>query len=238
MQTKAILFDKDGTLIDFEKIWVNVSRYAVKEILKKFNMECVPEERMLEALGIYDGTAAIDGVLAQYPYDIMGKALYDALEAYGCKSSLEEIIGYTEKAYCDNLDKGVVEPICENLREVLVSFKSRGIKLFVVTNDYTSATREILEKAHIYDLFDDVYTVDRGLPHKPDPTVIYDICKKYSFDGHELCMVGDTLADMQFAKNGGIKGIGVARNERNRMLISAVADEVIYDISTLDGVID
>ena len=35
MKTKAIFFDKDGTLIDFDAIWVPVSYNAIGNLLKK-----------------------------------------------------------------------------------------------------------------------------------------------------------------------------------------------------------
>ena len=34
---KAIIFDKDGTLIDFDSFWITVSVDAIKHILKNVN---------------------------------------------------------------------------------------------------------------------------------------------------------------------------------------------------------
>ncbi len=34
---KAIIFDKDGTLIDFDSFWVTISEYAIKEMLEALN---------------------------------------------------------------------------------------------------------------------------------------------------------------------------------------------------------
>ena len=57
---------------------------------------------------------------------------------------------------------------------------------------------------------DRIYTDDgKGHP-KPDPYFIQEIIKKYGMKKEELVMAGDTVTDMEFARNGGIKAIGVA----------------------------
>ena len=38
MNIDAIIFDKDGTLIDFDAFWVSVSCKAIEEVLEKFAM--------------------------------------------------------------------------------------------------------------------------------------------------------------------------------------------------------
>ena len=51
-------------------------------------------------------------------------------------------------------------------------------------------------------------------------------------------MVGDTLTDMNFAKNAGVKAIGVAKSEKNKSILMPYADAVIHDISKILEVID
>ena len=40
-------------------------------------------------------------------------------------------------------------------------------------------------------------------------------------------MVGDTLTDMNFAKNSGVLAVGVAKNDRNRQILAPRADVVL-----------
>lgn len=51
-------------------------------------------------------------------------------------------------------------------------------------------------------------------------------------------MVGDTLTDVRFGKNGGIRVIGVGANERNRSILKREADAVIQDLSELLHVLE
>ena len=51
-------------------------------------------------------------------------------------------------------------------------------------------------------------------------------------------MVGDTLTDMNFAENGKIKAIGVAKSEEGRQLLKSKAYAVVNDISKILDVIN
>ena len=50
-----------------------------------------------------------------------------------------------------------------------------------------------------------------------------------------MVMVGDTLTDMRFAQNGGIKAIGLAKSAENEAKLRAYTDVVLPDPSTLDS---
>ena len=46
-------------------------------------------------------------------------------------------------------------------------------------------------------------------------------------------MVGDTMNDVRFARNGGIAVIGVAADEQGRQVLQGQADLVVHDVSDL-----
>ena len=52
MKTQAIIFDKDGTLLDFDKFWVPVTKTAINEILKKYGGDASLATPMLESIGV------------------------------------------------------------------------------------------------------------------------------------------------------------------------------------------
>ena len=49
----------------------------------------------------------------------------------------------------------------------------------------------------------------------------------------EILMVGDTQTDVLFAKNSGVKFMGVAKTENNKAVLSKIADTVANDLSYL-----
>ena len=68
------------------------------------------------------------------------------------------------------------------------------------------------------------------LPSSPIPSV-------FGIDKENIVMVGDTMTDVNFAKNAGITVIGVGSCEKNRERLLGKADFVIPDISHIFGII-
>ena len=238
MKTKAIIFDKDGTLIDFDAFWIAVSVAAIKDILKAAKKEEIPFSDILSVVGVNDGITDINGILCKGTYEQMGKAIHAVLSKNGCRLSENEVIRLTIDAYHQNSDNGEVRAACPEISEVFSKLKQMGIKLAVVTTDDSVVTKKCLSALNIEEFFDEIYTDDGLYPAKPDPYCIFDFCKKYDIDKSEIIMVGDTLTDMSFAANGGIKAVGVAKNQANREFLKKSTDCVLPDISYIFDVIE
>ncbi|HJA94205.1 MAG TPA: HAD family hydrolase, partial [Candidatus Eisenbergiella merdipullorum] len=112
--------------------------------------------------------------------------------------------------------------------------KESGVRIFLVTTDCREITGRCLDELKIRQYFDEIYTDDddRGHP-KPDPYLIQEIINKYGMKKEELVMVGDTVTDMEFAGNGGIKAIGVADQEADRRILKRYTEMVIDNIGYL-----
>ncbi len=231
MKTKAIMFDKDGTLIDFDAFWITISTIAIKDILKELGCNDVSAEDILSVLGVEDGITSIEGILCSSTYSKIGDNINYALTECGYTFDLERVRSITMDAFARHVDKGIAKGTCENIREVLLKIKEEGIKIFVVTSDRLFTTEKSLKKLGIFDVFDGIYTDDGDVPPKPKPDCIYDICKKFSLSPDEIVMVGDTVNDVNFAKNGSVKMIGVAKGEKNRERFLKQTDIVLPDIS-------
>ncbi len=228
---KAIVFDKDGTLIDFDSFWITVSVKAIEYILKKLNREDIPTEELLAEIGVKNGVADIDGVLCKGTYEQIALAMNDVLKKYGCNIPKEKIVRMVLDAYNLNIASGNVKPTCANIRDVLIDLTNKGIKLAVVTTDNPEITHLCLEKLGIEDLFCKIYTDDGKTPVKPDPYCILDFSKLNDIEKDEIIMVGDTMTDVIFARNAGVSVIGVGETAEKRECLNMYADFVVPDIS-------
>ncbi len=233
MNVDAIIFDKDGTLIDFDAFWVSVSCKAIEEVLEKFAMDTDLLSEILEAFGVHDGVTDINGVLCKGTYEQMGEIVYTILKDHGCEASCKDVVATVLAAYNKNADAGKVMPTCVNLEEVLRDFKAQGKKLAVVTTDNAHITRKCLTALGIEDLFERIYTDDGEYPTKPDPACVYNFCELVGVGKERVIMVGDTMTDVRFAKNAGITSVALARTEEQRNILSMSADIVISEISEL-----
>lgn len=233
MSIKAILFDKDGTLLDFDAFWVTVAQRAVEYTLNSIGRTDIDPDEILRAMGVNDGITSIDGVLCYGTHEQVSERIYGVLKKYDVSVSESEIGDISRDGFHESLSAGVLKGTCEDIYEVLKKLKDKGIKLAVVTADDEYMTEKCLSGLGIYTLFDKIYTNDGITPPKPDPYCIHDLCQREGFDASEVLMVGDTLTDANFAKNGGIKMIGVANSERNKEILSPYAFKVVPDISYL-----
>lgn len=231
MAVKAIIFDKDGTLLDFDAFWLTVSDNALNEILKQMNRQDIPMEELWSRLGVNDHTTDINGVLCRGTYSQIAQEIHTILVKHGCDCTLEKIEQLTVDAYHRNADKGIVKATCDNICDVMAGLKNMGLTLAVVTTDNPFVTQKCLKSLNIDTFFDAIYTDDGTLPTKPDPFCIHDLCKKFGMSPSQVIMVGDTITDMNFAKNGGIKAIGVAKSENNKAILNRYTHLVIPDIS-------
>lgn len=238
MKTKAVIFDKDGTLLDFDKFWVPVSVYAVRDILTTLNAKFIPETEVLEAFGIKNGITSILGTVSYGTYDDMTASLQEVLQKNGVEIPYETAKKTMVDAYHKHSDKGEFAPTCISLKQVLVSLKEQGAKLFVVTSDDSVVAKKCLVNLGIYDEFTEILTADGDHPAKPDPYYIDYLVGKYGFSKDEMVMVGDTLADTQFALNGKIACVGLAKTRENAEILLKQTPTVLPDPSSLLSVID
>jgi phosphoglycolate phosphatase len=235
MKADAIIFDKDGTLLDFDAFWVTVSVKAIEAVLAEYHRENVPVGEILEAFGVRDGVTDMNSVLCKGTYEQLGQITYEILARYGCGASCEAVTQSLIDGYNRNADAGDVRPTCSNLAQVLADLKAKGIKLAVVTTDNMQITRTCLEKLGIADFFDRIYTDDGEVPTKPDPFCVYHFCEFAGVEKERVIMVGDTMTDMRFAKNAGISAIGIAKNDLNKQVLAPHAAAVLPDPS---GIVD
>lgn len=238
MKTKAIIFDKDGTLIDFDTFWVGVSVNALSEVLAHLEIHDVPIDELLETLGVHDGVTDIDGALCKGTYAQIGRLVYDVLCRYGYGFDCDKVTELVIEAYNKNSDSGEVKPTCSDLSDVLLRLKSQNIKLAVVTVDNETITRKCLKKLGIEELFDKIYTDDGITPPKPDPYCAIDFAKSVGVGLENLVMVGDTMTDIKFAQNAGIKVIGVSKSDKNKEKLSPYAEAVISELSVLSDILE
>ena len=239
MTTQAIIFDKDGTLIDFDAFWVAVSIKAIEEVLERVDADRALRDTILEAFGVHDGVTDLNGILCKGTYEQMGEIVYGILQENGCALPCDEVVQLVLDAYNRHSDAGEVKPTCPELADVLTDLKTCGMKLAVVTTDNRQITDLCLAKLGIADLFDYIYTDDGDAPTTPDPACAVDFCRRAGVEKSEKTgvMVGDTMTDMRFAHNSGITAVALARSEQSRAVLTPHADAVISAMTQLKAVI-
>ena len=68
MSVKAVIFDKDGTILDFDALWVPVAIKATDLILEKLAADKVSPELLLDAIGVVGDTSSLEGSFCHGTY--------------------------------------------------------------------------------------------------------------------------------------------------------------------------
>jgi phosphoglycolate phosphatase len=204
---RAVLFDKDDTLIDLGAFW----RKPVGETAALITERCgrggdtVLREKLEKAAGFSDGHLIAESpVVAGTNRDVIC-ACDRVMRGEGIVVNGREKMLW-EKAlagYC--LSDGTVVGK-ENFRFYFEKWRSMGIRLGVVTSDSLEPTRKCLEELQIMPCLDAVYTADCGLPPKPAPQTAWAFCRLCGTAPSETAMVGDSENDMLYAARSGLLG--------------------------------
>ena len=172
MNTKYIVFDKDGTLMDFEKFWLKILKISIEATLKKYNAPLTLADDIYKAYGADGDVVDINGIFCGGTYDMMGRAIYEIFEANGIKTDFEELSSSTKKEFYSNYSFGEIVPACDNIKELFKKISSLGIKAVLVTSDDKFGAEKCLDEFGIKEYFDAIYADDGINPPKPDPYYI------------------------------------------------------------------
>ncbi|WP_172249540.1 HAD family hydrolase [Saccharibacillus deserti] len=236
---EALIFDKDGTLLDFMELW---GRWA-DEMLRQ------TEEKLTAAGGQWTGSAerafgivrAPDGRIADY--DRSGPlALATAEEMTGVLAwqlygagipwhqSVDAVRGFAASAEETMERERPVRPL-PGLVAKLEQARAAGMRIAAATSDTTESALRHLRWAGLDGWFDSVQGRDRVLEGKPAPDLVHEACRRLGVEPAQAIVIGDGGADMEMARRAGAAlAIGIAPNGGPRGHLSA-ADYVVggYD---------
>ena len=239
MKTKAIVFDKDGTLIDYSAFWYPVSKNAMQLIYGRFGVSADSADEMIAYMGVTPERTDIRGSLPRGDHTEIFTSIAKKVISLGSDADFMDIVKYAIWAFGEvSKPFGEVKPTCVNMRKVISSLKEKGIFIALITSDEIVGARISLDKLGVLDLFDEIIAHDGHSPAKPHPHYMDDFRARHGFSKDEVIMVGDTETDVLFAKNSGVFGIGVGKEESNRdYLASLGADITLPDISFIPEIV-
>lgn len=208
---KAVLFDLDGTLINTNELIVESFQYTFKNLL---NIEVTRDEIV----------------------KTFGEPLKDTMASYD-EERADLLVSFYRNYNENKHDK--LANIFKGVKEGLISLKSRGIKLGVVTSKRMALAMRGLKLINIYDYMDVIVTPEDTEKHKPLGDPAKKACELLEIDAEEAIMVGDSHNDILCGKNAGcstalVKYTALSIDE----LMEYRPDYVIESIEDLVGICD
>lgn len=202
---KGILFDKDGTLVDFHSGWVPVATQMADRLLEDYGLQndISAKESLLGAIGLHGSQIDPKGILASGTTQDISEAFVRVLrerQADPCKlKRMQDWL--TEELYrLTKSNRKNLKPTAD-LHQLLGQLRRHGLKIGIATADDLESTKFFMEQAGVTAYFDFIGTSDY-YEKKPNPSMLRAFCEAGGMSAEEVAVSGDTATDIQFARNG------------------------------------
>lgn len=224
---KGILFDKDGTLVDFQATW-----FAIGDLM---------------AMQAADGDRSRADALmtaAGYDYDAQGFRA-DSVFAAGTNADIvalwypdadaDERLEMIKVFDTVTAEQGAAKAVAlPGSKDAIVSLHGSGFRLGVATNDSTAGAEKTLLTLGIAQMFEAAYGYDAVANPKPAPDSIVAFSDLTGLKPSEIAMVGDNKHDLEMARAGGAGlAVGVLSGTGTRESLRPMADVVLDSIADL-----
>lgn len=231
MRLEAILFDKDGTLIDFQKSWGPAAHAAMRRLARG---DAAAVDRLARAMG-FDRVR--ETFAAESPFIGGSSASYGPLWAQALsRDDLDALIVEMDAALAQEVRR-TLAPIGDPVAAA-DALRARGLKLGIATNDAEAPAREQAGLLGLTDRLDFVAGYDSGFGGKPGPGMVLAFARAVGVAPAQIALVGDSLHDLHAARAAGAVAVAVLSGPAGRDELAPQADHVLDDISGLPALID
>ena len=220
---RGLLFDKDGTLFDFEKTWNSWTSKILTEVSKQSNVSISALADAID-FDLKTGKLLPQSIVIAGTHRQVTAALHTKLSNW----DFEHLESYLLDYVIETRQYEVV-PLQKYFRKL----KSEGLLLGVMTNDAERGAQAHLAAAGIFDLLDFVAGSDTGFGCKPAPEPLLAFAKITGLKPDEIAMVGDSLHDLQAAQAAGMMRIAVLTGVATEDELKKHADLVLPSIANL-----
>jgi len=238
MEIKGILFDKDGTLIDFFEVWGRAIRPVTEELLNIYKIQKTEDltTKILSEIGVHDSKIDPEGSLAWKPYDMIAQDISNIIHQVKPEVQIDalELKQHLSRLFFEfQTEKQKKVPELTNLKLLMETLDDMGIKIGIATTDEYDSVKVCMKKTGVEKQISFYGAAGMELPVKPDKELLLEAAKKWNLQPDTIAVVGDTPNDMRFAKNAGAIGIGVLSGTGTRADLNEIADYVIESVDEL-----
>ncbi len=201
MPIKLAIFDWDGTLVDSAAKIVECFDAASREV----ELSAVPVQSLRRVIGL--------------SLDVAIDALWPEADPLQRVELMERYRVHFLK--CDR----TAMPLFPGVASYLPALHAEGCALAVSTGKSRRGLQQSLLETGLADLFSATRCADEA-PSKPHPRMILDILGETGIDADDAIMIGDTVFDLQMAKQAEVKALAVTYGAHDAGDLQACAPDV------------
>ena len=225
---KGIVFDKDGTLLDFHATWMPRVRAAVIALADGDSSLALT---MLQAAGYDTDTNRVLGGSILAAGNNRDISLIWAPLANKPVDQVEALLN-NMFAVADYGDSIAVKDLTSSLEQLA----DLGLVLGLATMDSEAGIEATLGDFACLHLFDYTVGYDSGFGSKPGPGMVLGFCQKTGLKPEQVMVVGDNTHDLHMGQSAAAGfNVGVLTGTSSRSELAADADLVVDSIADLVG---
>ena len=226
---RAVVFDKDGTLIDFNAMWGSWITDLARHLEAVSYVAIAPQ--LFRAVGFDPATGAVapSGPLAIATMAEIRVLANQVLRAAGLTPA--SAAAATQAGWYIPDPVALAQPLAD-LPALFGSLRARGMRIAVATTDDRAPTLATLAALGVAPLVDALACGDDGRPIKPAPDTILALCQELGVAPAQAAMVGDTVADLRMGRAASVGlNIGVLSGVGAAELLAPLADVLLLSVA-------
>jgi phosphoglycolate phosphatase len=223
---RAVLFDKDGTLVDFEATWAPINRKAA---LLAAAGDGGLAAHILQACGVDPDTGCTQ---AESPFAIAAAdEIAAAMIMAGSPLEKTRLIAGLHQLFAEG---GRAAKPLGDVHRVLDTLTQGGIACGIASSDSAEAVNETIHALGIAPYMRFACGYDSGFGPKPGPGMVQAFCAALQLQPHETAMVGDSTHDLHMGRTAGCGlVVGVLSGTGTSASLSGFADILLPSVADL-----
>lgn len=207
---KLAIFDFDGTLVDSAPGIIDV----MKQVVDEYELH--------------------EDILTKWR-DLVGVPLGKQMEIIFPNHS-EDFWQEVADRYRAIYDGKTIEicPLFPDLISMLNSLRDAGIKISIASSKRRPLIEVVLDHHELAPYFELVVGATDITHHKPHPESVHHTIKLLGVQHADTVVIGDSIYDLDMARNAGVDAIGVTTGIHSRDILSTA--EPLYIVDSLDEV--
>ena len=227
-----VVFDKDGTIIEFGSMWSGWAVALVEGLVAATGRPIAAPLYAMLGVDPVTGTVRAGGGLAATPMARLHDRTREALVASGMSEPDAERA--LETAWHAPDPVASARPVTD-LAVLFDRLLADGRRIAVATTDDRDPTERTLAALGVAGRIDATVCADDGIAVKPAPDMVLHLCATLGVEPARTAVVGDTAADLRMGRAAGAGLIvAVLTGVGGRADLAPLADVVIASVEELE----
>jgi phosphoglycolate phosphatase-like HAD superfamily hydrolase len=234
---KAVVWDKDGTILDVNVYWAAVIKRRAFAIKSYLGLEEAKIPILCELMGLDTSSNKLreDGPIAIRPLGDVIKVLLQNLHSWNVSATEGELVSLFNEI-TEELSKSIEKYsiLLPKVKEIMKELYEQDVEQIVFTSDSEVAARKSLDCVGVEQYLSDIIGRERCIESKQSGKDLIRIMREKNWNSENTICIGDAYIDDIMAKKANIQGcLIVATGQIHKKKLEEKVRFVVNDLSEI-----